>query len=44
MRRLNRRDLHNVLKLTERLARLLRMMHRERRAHRHLSVDAIIVR
>lgn len=44
MRRLSRRDLHNALKLAERLARLLRMLHRERRAHRHLSVDSIIVR
>jgi SAM-dependent methyltransferase len=44
MRRLSRRDLHNALKLAERLARLLRMLHRERRAHRHLTVDSIIVR
>lgn len=44
MRRLSRRDLHNTLKLAERLARLLRMLHRERRAHRHLAVDSIIVR
>jgi SAM-dependent methyltransferase len=44
MRRLSRRDLHNALRLAERLARLLRMLHRERRAHRHVSVDSIIVR
>jgi SAM-dependent methyltransferase len=44
MRRLSRRDLHNALKLAERLARLLRMLHRERRAHRHVLVDSIVVR
>jgi SAM-dependent methyltransferase len=44
MRRLSRRDIHNALTLAERLAQLLRMLHRERRAHRHLSVDSIILR
>ncbi len=44
MRRLSRRDIHNVLTLAERLAQLLRMLHRERRAHRHLSVDSIVLR
>ncbi|HEX8109072.1 MAG TPA: hypothetical protein VF516_15170, partial [Kofleriaceae bacterium] len=44
MRRLSRRDIHNALTLAERLAQLLRMLHRERRAHRHLSVDSIVVR
>jgi SAM-dependent methyltransferase len=43
-RRLTRRDIHNVLILAERLAMLIRLLHRERRAHRHLSVDAIVLR
>ncbi|HEY0986989.1 MAG TPA: hypothetical protein VGD80_08055, partial [Kofleriaceae bacterium] len=44
MRRLSRRDIHNILILAEQLARLLRTLHRERRAHRHVSVDSIVVR
>ncbi|HEX3758997.1 MAG TPA: class I SAM-dependent methyltransferase [Kofleriaceae bacterium] len=44
MRRLSRRDIHNLLTLAGQLGRLLRMLHRERRAHRHVLVDAVIVR
>ena len=44
IRRLTRRDIHNALLLAERLATLTRLLHRRRRAHRHLSVDAIVIR
>jgi SAM-dependent methyltransferase len=44
MRRLSRRDLHNLLTAAKQLASLLRLLHRERRAHRHISVDSIVVR
>lgn len=44
VRRLSRRDIHNVLTTARQLASLLRLFHRERRAHRHVSVDAIVVR
>jgi SAM-dependent methyltransferase len=43
-RRLTRRDIHNVVLVAERLATLTRLLHRRRRAHRHLSVDAIVLR
>src|SRR5262249_31805308 len=44
VRRLTRRDIHNVLILADRLASLTRLLHRKRRAHRHLSVDAVVIR
>jgi SAM-dependent methyltransferase len=43
-RRLTRRNIHNILILAERLAALTRLLHMRGRAHRHLSVDAIVVR
>jgi SAM-dependent methyltransferase len=44
VRRLSQRDIRNVLATARQLASLLRLLHRERRAHRHISVDAIVVR
>src|SRR4029079_14928824 len=43
MNRLTRRNIHNILVLAERLASLTRLFHIRRRAHRHLSVDAIVL-
>jgi SAM-dependent methyltransferase len=44
VRRLSPRDIRNVLATAQQLASLLRLLHRERRAHRHVSVDSIVVR
>jgi SAM-dependent methyltransferase len=43
-RRLTRRNIHNVLLLAERLASLTHLLHARRRAHRHLTADAIVMR
>jgi len=43
-RRLTRRAIHNALTLAERLATLTRLFHLHKRAHRHLSVNAVVLR